>query len=98
MRFFYGQTSCRPKHSAIILMVRGRTQDKGGVEMAEGKVKWFNDSKGFGFIAEDDGKDVFVHHSAIQSEGFRSLSEGDRVSFEVVAGPKGPAAANVRKL
>jgi CspA family cold shock protein len=66
--------------------------------MAEGKVKWFNDSKGFGFIEQEDGKDVFVHHSAIQGEGFKSLAEGDRVSFEVVQGPKGPAAENVRKL
>ncbi len=63
--------------------------------MAEGIVKWFNDSKGFGFIEQSDGDDVFVHHSAINSSGFKSLNEGDRVSFEIEQGEKGPAAANV---
>ena len=64
-----------------------------------GTVKWFNDEKGFGFITRDDGeKDVFVHHTAINSDGFKSLQEGARVQFEVVAGPKGPAAENVTQL
>ena len=64
-----------------------------------GTVKWFNDSKGFGFLTRDDGeKDVFVHHSAVRGEGFKSLTEGQRVEFEVVQGQKGPAAENVVKL
>ena len=67
--------------------------------MPEGKVKWFNDSKGFGFIEQDGGgKDLFVHHNSIQGEGYKSLKEDDRVSFDVVQGAKGPAAENVRKL
>jgi CspA family cold shock protein len=65
--------------------------------MAEGSVKWFNDSKGFGFIQQDDGPDVFVHFSAIQQEGFKTLQEGDRVTFDIVEGQKGPQAANVQK-
>ena len=66
--------------------------------MPAGKVKWFNDKKGFGFIVQDDGKDLFIHHSAIQGEDFKSLAENDRVSFDVVQGAKGPAAENARKL
>lgn len=63
-----------------------------------GTVKWFNDQKGYGFLAREGGKDVFVHHSAIAADGFRSLTEGDRVEFTIEDGPKGPAAANVRKI
>jgi len=66
--------------------------------MAQGTVKWFNDAKGFGFIAQVGGKDVFVNHTAIQADGFRSLREGDRVEFEIVEGPKGLQASNVRKV
>ncbi|MFC1844615.1 cold-shock protein [Thermodesulfobacteriota bacterium] len=66
--------------------------------MIEGTVKWFNDAKGFGFIEQDNGSDVFVHHTAIQAEGFKSLQEGTRVSFDIVDGVKGPAAENVTQL
>ena len=65
--------------------------------MAQGTVKWFNDSKGYGFISQEGGEDVFVHHTAIQMDGFRTLKEGERVEFEVTQGPKGLQAANVRK-
>ena len=63
--------------------------------MAEGTVKWFNDKKGYGFIKQDNGPDVFVHHSGIKGAGFKSLTEGDRVTFEVVQGEKGPNAVDV---
>jgi CspA family cold shock protein len=63
--------------------------------MAEGTVKWFNDRKGFGFIEQEDGPDVFVHHTAINASGFKTLNEGDRVTFDIEQGQKGPAAANV---
>ncbi len=66
--------------------------------MAEGKVKWFNEQKGFGFIEKDEGGDVFVHFSAIQGSGFKTLQEGQRVSFDITQGQKGPAAENVKPL
>lgn len=68
------------------------------MEREQGKVKWFNDAKGYGFIQRASGEDVFVHHSAIRAEGFRSLAEGDAVEFTVTQGPKGLQAENVTKL
>ena len=67
-------------------------------ETVTGTVKWFNDQKGFGFIEHPGGKDVFVHHSAIQADGFRSLTEGDQVEFTIEQGPKGPNAAGVKRV
>ena len=66
--------------------------------MAKGTVKWFNDKKGFGFLSREDGDDVFVHHTSIEGEGFKSLREGQEVEFEVQDGPKGPQAVNVKEL
>ena len=66
--------------------------------MVKGNVKWFNEKKGFGFISREDGDDVFVHHTSIQAEGFKTLREGQEVEFEVQDGPKGPQAVNVREV
>ena len=74
-----------------------RNRVKVVIFLAKGTVKWFNDAKGFGFVRMDDGKEVFVHYSAIVDKGFKSLAEGDTISFDVVEGPKGPQAANVVK-
>jgi CspA family cold shock protein len=71
---------------------------RGKEEMAQGTVKWFNESKGFGFITAEDGTDVFVHHTSIQGNGFKTLAEGEKVSFDIEKGPKGPKAVNVVKL
>jgi CspA family cold shock protein len=80
------------------MVQRNPLYKKGEAEMVEGTVKWFNEKKGFGFIQQDGGHDVFVHYSSIHGEGFKTLTEGARVSFDVVAAAKGQAAANVRKL
>jgi CspA family cold shock protein len=71
---------------------------KGGEVMVQGTVKWFNDKKGYGFIVAETGKDVFVHHSAIEGEGYKTLKEGDKVQFEIVNSPKGEQATKVTKI
>jgi len=73
-------------------------RDRRSSGMTTGRVKWFNDSKGFGFLEQEQGEDIFVHFSAISGEGFKSLAEGDAVSFDIVKGPKGLQAANVTRI
>ena len=76
----------------------GHEAEEACTQMIEGSVKWFNESKGFGFLSQEGGPDVFVHHSEIRADGYRSLNEGEKVSFEVVDSPKGPRAANVSRI
>ncbi len=90
MAFFYGR--------GAIPKIREAIKQQEGIFVSEGKVKWFNDQKGFGFIEQDGGKDLFVHHTAILGEGFKTLAEGQRVSFEVEETAKGPKAKNVKIL
>jgi len=81
-----------------ILTVKGYWLSPGGIGMSTGKVKWFNAEKGYGFIEKEDGGDVFVHFSAIQADGFKTLNEGQQVEFDVVSGARGDQAANVRVI
>jgi CspA family cold shock protein len=90
--------SAFPLNSQTIPLEFSDTSRNKGLVMEQGTVKWFNDAKGFGFLSRADGEDVFVHHSAIKSEGFRSLKEGQAVEFDVVKGPKGLQAENVRAV
>jgi CspA family cold shock protein len=90
--------SAIPLNSQSIPLEFRDTSSNKGIVMEQGTVKWFNDAKGFGFLSRANGEDVFVHHSAIKSEGFRSLKEGQAVQFDVVKGPKGYQAENVQVL
>ncbi len=82
----------------LLIIVFEFVGERWSVSMAKGKVKWFNDQKGYGFIQQENGPDVFVHHTAIVGDGFKTLAEGQAVEFEITTGEKGPRAANVVKL
>ena len=86
------------KKGTVFIRKNNTKEIKAGEESMNGTVKWFNDSKGYGFISREDGDDVFVHHSSIAGEGFKSLAEGDKVTFEIEQGDKGPSAVNVQKV
>jgi CspA family cold shock protein len=85
-------------NSTVFFMLQESTRKQGGTVMARGRVKWFNDTKGFGFIQQESGEDVFVHYTAIGGDGFKTLKEGEEVEFEITQGPKGPQASNVVKV
>jgi CspA family cold shock protein len=95
--FVVGSVVCRSRVVTTQASDARYGAEEEGCTMASGRVKWFSDSKGYGFIERDDGEDVFVHYTAIKGEGFRSLSEGQEVEFDIVQGPKGLQAANVVK-
>ena len=101
-RFFYLPSIDTPSTSVRILKLSEQRGKNYRIfkenKMVNGTVKWFNDSKGFGFVEQESGEDVFVHFSAIKGDGFKSLAEGDRVTFEITKGPKGLQAANLSKL
>jgi CspA family cold shock protein len=92
-RFPHGHKAGGPKAS-----IEGKRRGKEGIAVATGIVKWFSSQKGYGFISQETGPDVFVHHSAIQGEGSKSLEENQQVEFDITEGPKGPQAANVRPV
>jgi CspA family cold shock protein len=95
---FFSPITIAAKLETFGIEIPGASRGKAHVERLKGTVKWFNNAKGYGFLGRDEGPDVFIHYSAITSDGYKSLQEGDKVEFEIVQGQKGPQAANVTKL